>query len=159
MDSPPTYGRVHLPTFADREDCSRLPEVLLPLQNLFASLCASRCPRHARFARLWVNTTATCRVLCRKSLPWTRESPLHGSTAFQLRWLEFQLQGKLYLTLRYHGRRDHAGLAGTIGDEWFRLRKDGVIQGIEEFCPEPRSSRGELSNRYYLYRIISFVQQ
>jgi hypothetical protein len=49
--------------------------------------------------------------------------------------------------------------SGTIGDEWIRLRKDGVIQGIEEFCPEPRSSRAELSNRYYLYRFISFVQQ
>jgi hypothetical protein len=37
--SPPTNGRVHPPTLADAEDCSRLPGLPLFLQNLSAAVC------------------------------------------------------------------------------------------------------------------------
>src|SRR5690349_24869466 len=43
-----------------------------------------------------------------------------------------QLQRELDLPLRYHGRRDHAGGSGPIGNEGIRLRKYGMVEGVEK---------------------------
>src|SRR5690242_19060746 len=48
-----------------------------------------------------------------------------------LLFLEVQLQSKLNLPLRNHGRRDHTRGARAVRDVVVRLSENGMIEGIE----------------------------
>jgi hypothetical protein len=60
------------------------------------------------------------------SLPRTPE------LSWEAEELERQLQSKLNLPLRYHRGRDHAGSSRAIGDVVIGLRKDRMVEGVEE---------------------------
>jgi hypothetical protein len=67
------------------------------------------------------------------SLPRTPE------LSWEAEELERQLQSKLNLPLRYYRGRDHASSSGAIGDEVIGLRKDRMVESIEEFGSKLKS--------------------
>lgn len=67
------------------------------------------------------------------SLPRTPELPWEAEE------LERQLQSKLNLPLRYHRGRDHAGSSRAIGDVVIGLRKDRMVESIEELGSKLKS--------------------